>query len=436
MDAKKLSEIVGGKLVGKNRPISGFHFDSREVEEGNVFVPIKGRRDGHKFTEDAFKRGASGVLSSQNVEIPPQKFGIFVPDTFKAFKEIALYRRRKFSGTVVGITGSVGKTTTKELVSKVLLEGGVRTYRNERSFNNELGVTYTLSNLPPNTDIYVQEIGTNSPGEVSQIREFVNPEVGIVTSVERAHMEKFKDLEELVEEKFSITEGSRFSIVPYKYRDFSKSFETLTFGRKGDVKLISFNTSSEGTDFEISVSGKRLKLFSPVPGFSIVNSSMVCGALLLILGLPLNLLDAVSSFSPPYLRMEICRFQEGVLINDSYNANPASFRNALEVLSKFPGKKVVIAGDMLELGEISREEHRKLGRLMNELGISEVIAYGEEVEETVKEFKGESYHFKVKEELLNFVSKYRFEGKAVLIKGSRANRLEEVAEIVKERFGR
>jgi len=161
---------------------------------------------------------------------------------------------------------------------------------------------------------------------------------------------------------------------------------------------------------------------------------LICAALLSSLGMPLELLEEIASFKPPSMRMEVFRFKNGVLINDSYNANPASFRNALNVLTLFPFKKVVVAGDMLELGEISEEEHENLGKLMNKLGISELIAYGEDVKKTVETFNGSSFYFTGREEFVSFVEKYPVNGKAILVKGSRGSKLEEIAEILKKRF--
>jgi len=433
MNARELSLIVDGKLIGKSRPFSGFHFDSREIEENCVFVPIRGKRDGHQFVEDAFKNGAVGTLTSKEINVPSGKFAVLVRDTFESFKKIANWKRKNFKGKAIGITGSVGKTTTKELISYLLERSNFKVYKNCKSFNNELGVVYTLSNLEP-ADFYVQEMGTNHPGEIPCLREVVRPNVSIVTSVERAHVGNFNGFEELVAEKLSVTEGAELGIVPYKYASLSKAKETVSFGEEGNVRLVSLNESFKGTEFEISVFGEKVKLFTKVPGLSVVNAALICAALLSSLGMPLELLEEIASFKPPSMRMEVFRFKNGVLINDSYNANPASFRNALNVLGLFPFKKVVVAGDMLELGEISEEEHENLGKLMNKLGISELIAYGRDVKKTVETFNGSSFYFTEREEFVIFVEKYPVNGKAILVKGSRGSKLEEIAEILKKRF--
>ncbi len=433
MDAKELSEIVGGKLFGKNREVSGFHFDSREIKPGQVFIPIIGRRDGHQFIEGALEKGAAGFLTSKDKTPPEGKFAIRVSDTFEAFRKVALFKRDTFGGTVVGITGSVGKTTTKELLSFVLSEV-LRVYSNVKSYNNLLGLTYTVANLPKKADVYVQELGTNAPGEIGELSLFLRPQIGIITAVERAHLQGFKRFENLISEKFSLTEFVDVAVVPVNFSPYSKSKETITFGKEGDVYLTYFNSSPEGTRFGISVFKEEVELHTRVPGFSVVNASMVAGAFLKLLGLPLSLLEKVSEFQPPQMRMNVYTLPKGVLIDDSYNANPASFRNALEVLSFYGMPKVVIAGEMLELGDSSSEEHYILGREMESRGIDELIAFGNETKKTVKAFKGKAYHFTDREEFLNFLSEYPFEGKAVLVKGSRGNRLEEAVRIIRKRL--
>jgi len=432
MDARKLAEITGGELLGENLPISGFHFDSREIKQGEVFVPISGKRDGHQFIEGALSKGATGFLTSKQVEPPKGKFALKVSDTFNAFKKIALYRRSEFKGTVIGITGSVGKTTTKELLSHVFsLCSSV--YSNVKSYNNLLGLTYTLSNLKE-TDLYVQELGTNAPGEIEELSRLLKPDVGVITALERAHLQGFGNFENLIREKFSLTRFTEISIVPTLFSHYSESPKTVTFGEKGDVTITRLERTPEGVKFEISVFKEKLELFTSVPGLSVVNASLIGGALLKVLGYSLSFLKSVEDFRPPRMRMEIYRLPKGVLIDDSYNANPASFRNALNVLSLFNLPKVVVAGEMLELGPFSKREHRLLGEEMAKLGVDELIAFGRETAETVKAFGGKAYHFTDREEFLNFLSGYPFSGKVVLIKGSRGNRLEDAVKVVRQRL--
>ncbi|RKQ63812.1 UDP-N-acetylmuramoyl-tripeptide--D-alanyl-D-alanine ligase [Thermovibrio guaymasensis] len=434
MRGEEVAELVGGKLMGSPSRVSSFHFDSREVGKGALFVPLKGRRDGHSFIEEAFKRGAVGSLTEKEFTVPPGKFAIKVSNAFEAFKKVALYKRSKFSGTVVAVTGSVGKSTTKELLFHIF-SPFFSTYRNKRSFNNEIGVTYTLSNLPSFSNLYIQEVGTNSPGEVSQLKALVKPQVSVITKVGIAHTEGFGSLEEIVREKFSLTDGVDLAVVPYQFSDYSKAKETITFGEEGNVRLVSLDLTSRGSFFTVEAFGEEVTFKSPVPGYSVVNSTLVGVAVSRFLGVSLKELPfLVETFTPPSGRLKVEDYGSTILIDDSYNANPASFENAIKVLSLFPKERVAVVGQMLELGPYSREEHRKLALLLEKAGVSLLVAYGKEAYYTYEAFNGKKFYFSEREELLSFFREFPLYGRVILVKGSRGNRLEEVCEIIRERL--
>ena len=431
MDAKTLAEIVKGELVGSGR-FGGVHFDSREIAKGELFIPVKGRRDGHLFINDAFSRGAAGTLTERRVELPPGKFQVVVRDTLEAFERLARWKREKFKGTVIGVTGSVGKTTTKELLGKLL---GRNCYTSKKSFNNLLGVCYTLSNLPESARFLVQELGTNSPGEIARLTKTVKPHVAVVTTVGKAHTQGFKTLEAIKKEKLSITEGAEVAVVPVELKEMCRADKCLTVGRGGTVEVKNWGIKGGRTLFTLKVGKEELQLESSIPGYSIVNAAAVAAAVALELGIPLReLVKVVKEFSPPEHRCSVERLPNGTLIDDCYNANPVSMENAVRVLASFNGPKVAVLGEMLELGEEGPKEHRKLGELLNALGIEELIAFGAQTEETVKAFKGKGFHFTNREEFIKFISEFPFRGKTVLVKGSRGNRLEEAVELIRERL--
>ncbi len=433
---EELTRITEGKLQGnsKVKRIQGFEFDSRNIDEGKVFIPLKGRRDGHQFIKDALSKGGCGTLSEIPVRIPPGKFSILVDNTFEAFKKIARHRRNSFRGTTIGITGSVGKTTTKELLN-TLLSPFFNTYRNIKSFNNLLGITYTLSNIPPQAELYIQEIGTNRKGEVEELRKFISPDIAVVTAVEKAHTENFIQFEELIEEKLSITQGVPVSIVPEKFKEIAKSEEVITFGRAGKIKLKQLTLKPDRAEFSLDVYGKHVHFQSPVPGIATVNATMITCGIALLLSVPLEELPPLlESFTPPEMRMEIKKIKGKVVINDSYNANPTSMKNAIEVLSLQPKPRLAIVGEMLELGKLAEEEHRKIGIALNRADVNTLISYGKLTRETAEAFNGKKFHFTDREELINFIKNYDFPENSILIKGSRGNRLEEIYKIIEERF--
>jgi len=435
MRGEEVAKVVGGKLIGEPSTVKGFHFDSRLISCGELFIPVKGKRDGHDFIPDAFGKGAVGALTERELTPPSGKFLIKVEDALKAFRKVAEYKRALFTGTVVGITGSVGKSTTKELLHH-FTSPFLPACRNLKSYNNEIGLTYTLSNLPLNARAYFQEVGTNSPGEVRELKNLLKPHLAVITAVELAHAEGFGSYGEIVREKFSLTKGVDFAVVPHRLREHSKAKETLTFGfDEGDARLESLELSPEGAKFTVSLFGKNYSFFTPVPGSSVVNATLIALLVGHLLELPLpQLPELLPSFNPPEGRLKVEKFKNAFLIDDSYNANPASVKNALKVLSLYPLKKVAVLGDMLELGHFSREEHRKVGELLNSLGIDALIAFGKDSYETFKAFKGEKLHFTDRKELLSFFKEFPLEGKAILVKGSRGNRLEEVCQIIRERL--
>ena len=435
MRGEEICRIVEGRLLGTPSAVKAFQFDSRQVAQGELFIPLKGRRDGHAFIPDAFKRGAVGALTEFGGAPPKGKFLIKVKDTLEAFKKIASHKRGLFRGTVVGVTGSVGKSTTKELLHH-LFSPFLKTYRNLKSFNNEIGLTYTLSNLPLDSSLYIQEVGTNSPGEIALLRELLKPQIAVITAVAVAHAQGLKNLESIREEKLSLTEGADVALLPHDLKNYSRASRALTFGfKEGDVHLSYLNPSPFGSEFSVKAFGSELHFKTPIPGRSVVNATLIAVALAHLLSLPLKELpELLASYTPPEGRLRVESYGSTVLIDDSYNANPASVKNALEVLSLFSGQRVAVLGQMLELGELSAQEHRKVGELLNSLGIDVLVAYGPDTYEAYRVFKGEKFYFEEREELLSFFKELPLDGKAILVKGSRGNRLEEVSQILRERL--
>lgn len=433
MKASEIARIVNGKLIGEDLQVNSFEFDSRKCGKGSLFIALKGNRDGHDFINDAFEKGAVGALASKKHTVPAGRFLVLVEDTLKGFSKIASQKRKGFKGTVIAVTGSVGKTTTKELLSHFLSKR-LSVYFNTRSYNNLIGVSYTLSNLPNNAEVYVQELGTNKKGEIKELTEIVKPDIAVVTYVGKAHTENFGSFKEIVEEKLSITESAEIAVVPYEFREYSRGKKTITFGKMGYISLQSVKLSPEGTEFILKIKDGKEKFFTPIPGYSVVNATMVAAAIALEMDIPLKeLKEAVLSFQPPEMRMNVLKLKGTTVINDAYNANPISMANAIKVLSTYSGKKIAVLGEMLELDN-AEEEHRKLGELLKEHRIDTVIATGENAAAILETFNGEAYHFVDRKEFLNFIKRYEFSNATVLVKGSRANRLEEVVEILKKRY--
>ncbi|WP_456396108.1 UDP-N-acetylmuramoyl-tripeptide--D-alanyl-D-alanine ligase [Desulfurobacterium sp.] len=429
MTLKEIAEITNGKIIGnKNIQIKHFEFDSRKVKRNTLFIPLKGKRDGHDFIEDAFKNGAAATLTEKTLN--PNYPSIYVKDTMEAFKKIALFNRKNFKGKVIGITGSVGKTTTKELLSHVLSQK-FTVHSNIQSYNNLLGVIHTLANLKT-CDIYIQEIGTNSPGEVKSLTELVKPNIGIVTAVEPGHLEGFKTIENLIREKFSLLENTEIKIAP---SNLTREIGILTFGKGGIAEILDANFSPEETTFTVKIGNTTVSGKVKVPGKGILNAILITLIIGNILKIPYDdIIRKIETFKPPKWRMEILNLKEITIIKDYYNANPASMKNAIDVLSLYQNPKVAILGEMLELGNHSEKLHEEIGKYLSEKGIEEAIFFGKNSIFYLSNFSGRGYHFNNRKKFIDFLKKFNFKGKAVLIKGSRGNRLEDAESTIRERF--
>lgn len=431
MNSQRIAKIVNGRHFGKPSDVNGFAFDSRNIKKGNLFIPLKGSRDGHRFINKAILNGASGFLFKKGNNLNLGSFSIEVSDTLNAFKRIAAFKRSNFGKPVVAITGSVGKTTTKEMIFHSF-SPFLNVYRNLKSFNNEIGVAYTLSNIT-DADLYVQEVGTNRPGEITELESFVKPNIGVVTSVGHAHIEGFKDINGVRTEKLSLLRNCDISILPSSLKEYKP--KSITFGEGGDVYLTGRSESFSGTDFEVNAFGERLKGRVDVPGSGVLNAILITLCVARCLNLKLgDVLGEISSFKPPEKRMNIIKLKNLTIVDDCYNANPISMENALNVLSLSSSKRIAIIGDMLELGDISEVSHRMIGLTANSMGIDFLIGFGRNVRYAIDAFKGKSAYFDERSNLLDFIDHYDFSHSTVLVKGSRANGLEDIVRVLLRRY--
>ncbi len=427
MKLSKIAEITEGKLIGQDVEVVGFEFDSRRMSPQKAFVALKGQRDGHEFLNDAASKGALAAIVSKNSKdgrLPR----VLVKDTLEAFSKIAAYKRSTFKGKVVGVTGSVGKTTTKEMIAHCLSETA-KVEKNPESYNNLIGVSYTISNLDNGSDYLVQELGTNRYGEIQHLASIAKPDIAVLTGVFPSHMEGFSSFEKLREEKLSILNFSKLSVLPQELSLFAKA--DVIVGR--DVKLLQSSEAKDGTFVSVEVFGKRLDTFIPLLGDGGIAAFLFTLAVFAALELDLNVAaESVRSFKPPKWRMNILNLSRGTLIIDCYNSNPKSAENALKVLSRQSRKKVAILGDMLELGELSEKEHRKLGRTAKKLGIDRLIAVGKFCKLCADEFGEGAVWFKDVYRLLKSIDSLHLEDSAVLLKASRAMALEILINPIKE----
>ena len=461
-------EVTGGSLHNyRSVEVTGFSIDSRTIRPGEVFIALKGRRtDGHLFLGEAFRRGASGAIVSQRQRIEPAAGFhnlIEVEDPKRALQDLARAYRRSFEIPIVGITGSSGKTTTKELLFAILSRR-FRAYRSPGNYNTEYGLPLAILGMPRDTEVGVFELGLQRPGDIGELAGILEPKIGIITMIGDAHLGFFRDIEELAENKWElITNLPRDGLAvinldsPYLRRRRERFERVVGFGIESEADYRASKVD------DTSLEGLRFTLNSPQGSFPIVSRLLgrlnvynilaaAAAALELELNLdpelklrtsPEDLQAAMTEFRPLPHRMELHRSRIGLIIDDSYNANPAAVKEALLMITGLEAdpdyRRVLVLGDMLELGEHVRAvaAHRELARSIalaeNGLGIDLVFTLGELAEEVGKALLEHGWGDRVvitrsrdelEEALLSRLSGDR--RNLILVKGSRAIELDKL----------
>lgn len=379
--ASEVAQASGGRLVGPDVEVSGASIDSRTVGRGELFVPVVAERDGHNFIDDALAAGAAAYLTA----MPPRgATAVEVGDTAAAFAELGRYARSKFNGPVVGITGSVGKTSVKDMVAAAI--GADRpTHASPMSFNNELGVPLTLANCPETAEAVVVEMGARGQGHIAWLCSLARPSVGVVTAVGAAHTELFGTVEAVAEAKGELVESLAASGVAVLNADqplvaamaSRTEAAVLTFSRAaGDVRASGVSLDDGLCPrFRLETPNGWAEVSLAVCGEHMVDNALAAAAAALAVGVGVEEIAAgLGSAQLSPWRMEVTKLASGaVLINDAYNANPMSMAAGLRSLAAVDRRRrVAVLGVMAELGDRAAAEHAALGALARELGI-EVI---------------------------------------------------------------
>jgi UDP-N-acetylmuramoyl-tripeptide--D-alanyl-D-alanine ligase len=420
-----LTAHLDAELIGADVGIEGASVDSRTIRPGQLYIPIVAERDGHAFIPAALAAGASAYLTAQE---PAGETAIRVRDTAAALLSLGAFGRERVGGAI-GITGSVGKTTTKDLLAGCLVSA-FRTAASERSFNNELGLPLTLLNAPDAARWVVLEMGARREGDIERLAEVARPDVGIVTSVAMAHLEHMGDLDGVARAKGELVAALPASGLAVLNFDDSRVREmaTLSAGR-----VLSYGADAEAEVRADDVTldrdlRARFRLSSPwgqteirlaLHGVQQVSNALAAAAAALWCGVPIEAVAAALAISPGSpMRMDVHHVPDGpVLVVDCFNAIPASAEAALRSLAELPGeRKLAILGLMAELGDRSESEHRRIALVAEELGI-EVVGYGTGL-------YGGAQVSGVEEAVA--VLRTMGQGDAALVKGSRVVGLEDV----------
>lgn len=418
--------------------------DSRKIKRGDIFIAIKGKRyDGHDFVCDVFRKGASKVIVSKNVSILRKyRDGVIkVNDTIYALGEIARIYKQRHRVSVVAVTGSNGKTTTKDMIYYVL-SSKLHVLRNDGSENNLIGLPLTVLKLKRIHRVAVLEMGMNHLGEIKRLSEIACPDVGVITNIAPAHLQYMHSLENILRAKLELVHSLKNSGVailnkddPYLREVKHVKCKIVYFGikNKSDIMPSSINYDNNKWSFRI---GDRTKITLPILGYHNIYNALAAVSVAKLFGFSLSIIkERLESFrilSPMRLNLEKAGGIE--IINDTYNSNPYSFKSALDTLLRYDtiGRKVVVAGDMLELGRYAKKFHESIGREISRYGISLLITVGKlskYINNVAKENGIRSaYHAKTLNRAHILLKRLTRPGDVVLVKGSRNCGLEKLID--------
>lgn len=462
----KLSEILaatGGRKEGEGK-ITVFGevvTDSSKVKKGAVFVALKGERlDGHDFAAAAVRAGAACVIAHRPLAGNAARGAtvVQVRDTQLALGDLAHYRREKLAPKVLAITGSNGKTTTKEMVAAILEEATLdgqrlrgKVLKTEGNFNNLVGLPLTLLRLRPEHKVAVIEAGTNRPGEISRLGEIADPDCAIVTSVAAAHLEGLSSLAGVAREKGALYKRVRADGTLVVNLDDPRVCQLgarakqrkITYGARGQVRALEIRLSrGRGMEFVLAAKQQRCRVRLNYLGRHNVTNALGAAALALAAGASLPAIQRGLAKARPFaMRMQAIFWRGVTIINDAYNANPASMKAALATLAEISakGQRIAVLGDMFELGKKSQREHRLLGQEIAHSGIDRAYLLGQQAPLVRRGALGAGMqpervvvgmsHNDIAEQLRAQLKA----GDAILLKGSRGMAMEKVLETLKSR---
>ena len=433
--------------------IKGVSTDSRKIRQGELFVALRGDRfDGHDFVLDAISNGACGavversVLESRYESLGKVRNLLPVEDTLFALQEMAHLHRQKFAVPVIGITGSNGKTTTKEMTASILKQKGP-VLKNEGNLNNHIGVPLTLLKMEAVHRSAVVEMGMSAPGEIDLLARLVSPDIGVITNIGPAHLEFLGSMDGVAAAKAELLDNLAAGGTAVLNAD-DRYFEALSDRFSGRVLSFGMNAGAavraqdirqgdDYTDFELVAQGAAARVRLRALGRHNISNALAAAAAALAAGMAVEAVKyGLDDFTPVSMRSEVRVINGRTVLADYYNANPGSVKAALETLVTLrPGaRSVAVLGDMLELGEQGAEEHREIGRFAARLGVDVIIAVGElsaRILEGASDAgmpKSALFAATSHAEAAGLLTRQSRIGDAVLIKGSRGMKMEKILE--------
>ncbi|HEX3044051.1 MAG TPA: UDP-N-acetylmuramoyl-tripeptide--D-alanyl-D-alanine ligase [Bacillota bacterium] len=461
----QLITATGGVLLQGNpeNSVSGITTDSRQIKPGELFLALRGEKfDGHDFIDTAIRNGATAIISAEAINLPEPIAVIQTPDTLDAYGAIARFHRERFPIPVIGITGSNGKTTTKDLTAAVLFQK-FTTVRTEANFNNEIGLPATLLNITPETEVAIVEMGMRGLGQIRKLTEIARPNMAIITNVGLTHLELLGSQKNIAKAKAELVEALPADGVAILNGDdeYVRGMSSVTRARTVffgldhpdlDYRAEILAMDENGSRFQVITSararmrspeknnlahtGATFSVTLPISGEHNVRNALAAIAIAMELGVSEILIQ--QGLSNPLIsekRLRLVTKNGYSVIDDTYNASPTSVKAALDVLALNQNgrRKMAVLGDMLELGPESPSIHREIGRYAAQIGVHQLYCYGELArdyltgfQETIKSGGLKGRHFMSKTNLIQELKPTLQPGDIILIKGSRGMKMEEI----------
>ncbi|ATW23633.1 UDP-N-acetylmuramoyl-tripeptide--D-alanyl-D-alanine ligase [Candidatus Formimonas warabiya] len=449
MESIYLDEIIqatGGKYAGttKNILIHDVSTDSRKVKPGDLFIALEGEFfDGHDFIKDAVHKGAQAVLASKPVTVK-QVPVILVADTSKALLDLAAFYRQKFPIPVIAVTGSVGKTSTKDMIASIL-SAKLNVHKSKGNYNNNIGLPLTIFQLEAKHDAMVVEMGMRGLGEISELTRIAKPSLAVITNIGVSHLERLGTQENILKAKLEILAGLEDNGVlilnandPLLCKvDPNVAKNIVYVGVNTPAHYTAYdvrNRGEEGISFKLNLGGQEYDIQIPAVGEHNVSNALFGIACARRLGLsPEQIISGIKNYTPEKMRCTLIEKNGITFLNDCYNASPDSFKAALEILHHLASGKraLAIIGNIFELGEIASAAHFEVGRLCSKFQVAFTAIIGANAPDVARGIGDPSKYkiFDSHEEVVRYMKEFAKEGDVVLIKGSRGMKLEKILDL-------
>lgn len=441
MTLAQTAQVLALEAAPADKEFHGLSIDTRTLQPGNLFIAIKGERvDGHDYLEEAWKRGAAAAVVSHQIDSPlPQ---LIVDDTTAALGKLGEAWRNQFDTTIVAVTGSNGKTTLKNMIAKIMIaacqDNEKQVLSTQGTLNNHWGLPLTLARLDSEHRYAAIEMGMNHFGEIEYLTRMTKPHVAVITNAAASHLEGLGDVAGVARAKAEIFSGLQQNGIAVLNRDdaFFPFWHSLIngrpyigFGFHPDAQVTAtIHHAEQSQNITIHTPKGNVDVTLPLLGRHNVQNALAAAAATLAAGINLDAIKAgLESIQPAPGRLQLHTLGNGVkVIDDTYNANPFSLQAAVSILSAFNGKKILVLGDMKELGPEAVTLHQEAGESIRKAGIDYLFTFGELSSNSAQTFGEGAYHFNEKEKLINALKPFLCNTATILIKGSRSMHMESV----------